>query len=139
MAEIADERNIPFINVFEASEIWYQQSTTPLTQDGFQLTDEGYKKFANYLATVIFGRAGTQLLPMLREGPEGLVAVMEEAKKLGIVMSTEDATAAAKLTDGLTRLGAVVKMMVVRIGGGLAPALTSLSDRIAGGVRPILD
>ncbi len=34
------------------------------------------------LATVVFGRAGTGLLPMLREGPEGLLAVMEEAKRL---------------------------------------------------------
>lgn len=47
------------------------------------------------IATVIFGRAGTKLLPMLRDGAGGLVDVMEEAERLGIVMSTEDAAAAA--------------------------------------------
>ena len=91
------------------------------------------------LATVVFGRAGTSLLPMLRDGPEGLLAVMEEAKKLGIVMSTEDATAAAQFTDALTRLMSVLKMAAVRIGGGLAPALSVLSDRIASSSRPALD
>jgi len=91
------------------------------------------------LATVVFGRAGTSLLPMLRDGPEGLMAVMEEAKRLGLVMSTEDATAAAVLTDAMTRLMSVMKMAVVRIGGGLAPVLSDLSDRIAAGSLPALE
>ncbi len=91
------------------------------------------------LATVVFGRAGTGLLPMLREGPEGLVAVMEEAKRLGIVMSTEDATAAAQFTDAMTRMLSVLKMAAVRIGGALAPALTAAAEKLASAGKPALD
>jgi len=91
------------------------------------------------LATVIFGRAGTQLLPMLKDGSDGLMAVMEEARKLGIVMSSEDATAAAQLTDAWTRLTSVLKMATIRIGGALAPSLTKLAERITKTVRPLID
>ena len=91
------------------------------------------------LATVIFGRAGTKLLPMLKEGADGLVSVMEEAERLGIVMRTEDATAAAELTDAWTRLTAVLKMAGIQIGGALAPSLTALATRITENVRPVID
>jgi len=91
------------------------------------------------LATVIFGRAGTQLLPMLKDGSDGLTAVMEEAQKLGLVMSGEDATAAAELTDAWTRLTSVLKMAAIRIGAALAPSLTELAERITKTVRPVID
>jgi len=91
------------------------------------------------LATVIFGRAGTQLLPMLKDGAEGLAAMMQQARKLGIVLSTEDATAAAELTDAWTRLTSVLKMAAVRIGAALAPNLTDLAERIVKIVRPVID
>ena len=55
---------------------------------------------------------------------------MEEAKRLGLVMSTEDATAAAALTDAWTRLTSSLKMAVVRVGGALAPMLTELAERM---------
>ena len=91
------------------------------------------------LSTIIFGRAGTSLLPMLKDGADGLVAVMEEAKRLGLVMSTEDATAAAVLTDAWTRLTSSLKMAVIRIGGSLAPNLTELADRVTSMLRPVID
>ncbi len=91
------------------------------------------------LATVIFGRAGTKLLPMLKDGSDGLVAVMKEARALGLVMSTEDATAAAQLTDAWTRLTSVLKMAAIRIGAALAPMLTSLAERVTKAVRPVID
>ena len=91
------------------------------------------------LATVIFGRAGTQLLPMLKDGADGMVAVMNEARRLGLVMSTQDATAAAELSDAWTRLTSSFKMAVIRIGGSLAPSLTDLADRITSMLRPLID
>ena len=73
---------------------------------------------------------------MLKNGADGLVEVMEEARRLGIVMSTEDATAAAELTDAWTRLTSVLKMAVARVGGALAPRLTELAGRITPAARP---
>ena len=91
------------------------------------------------IATIVFGRAGTSLLPMLKDGKDGLLAVMEEAKTLGIVMSTEDATAAAELTDAWTRLTSGAKMAVVQIGGALAPALQQAADWMKQWIRPTID
>jgi len=84
------------------------------------------------LATMIFGRSGTSLLPMLQGGAKGLQAMMEEAEKLGIVMSTQDAKAAARLNDQFTRLGSVVKMAVIHVGSAFAPVLEALMPKIIG-------
>ena len=66
------------------------------------------------LAQEIFGRSGQAMLPMLRDGEEGLLALMEEAKRLGLIMSKEDAKAAADLKDAWTRLWSAAKMGVAR-------------------------
>ena len=82
------------------------------------------------LATVIFGRAGTSLLPMLRDGAGGLEAAMQEAKRLGLVMSQQDAQAAAALTDDMFRLTSVLKMGLFRVGAAVAPVLRDVAQRI---------
>jgi TP901 family phage tail tape measure protein len=89
------------------------------------------------ISTVVFGRAGTTLLPMLKEGAAGMVAVMDEAKKLGITMTTDDATSAAALTDAWTRLTSVLKMGAFQIGGAVAPVFTELAQRLTAVVVPI--
>ena len=116
----------------KGTEQLFMESATALSR-----MENNTKKAA--LATVIFGRAGTKLLPMLKNGSEGLVAVMDEAKRLGIVMSTEDATAAAELTDAWTRMSSVLKMIVVRIGGALAPSFKELAQQITKITRPVID
>jgi len=110
----------------------FMESVTALSK----MTDHT-KKAA--LAQVIFGRAGTKLLPMLKDGAGGLSAMMEEARKLGLVMSTEDAQKAAVLTDSWTKLKNSLKMAGIQIGSALAPALTSLADKITQNIRPIID
>lgn len=75
------------------------------------------------LAMVLFGRSGTSLLPMLKDGKAGLLAMMQEARDLGIVMSKEDATAAAEVTDALTRMTGRVKFAVYAVGSALVPAM----------------
>ena len=55
------------------------------------------------LSQEIFGRAGTQLLPMLADGTEGLAKMKAEADKLGIVISKEQAAEAAQFVDEVTR------------------------------------
>ena len=72
------------------------------------------------LAQMLFGRAGTALLPMLKDGKDGLKAWMDEAVELGIVMTEKDAKAAAEVTDALTRLTSVGKMAFFRIGAAVA-------------------
>lgn len=79
-------------------------------------------------AMAIFGKSGTELLPMI----EGLSAAQAEARRLGLQMSTEDAKAADEFGDAIDRLKMQVGMLVVKVGGALAPVLSSFV-RIAGG------
>lgn len=88
------------------------------------------KTLQSGLALQIFGRAGANMLPMLEMGADGLNDMMEEAERLGLVMSKEDADAAAILTDKMTELWSTVKMAVFHIGAGLAPLLTKIATKL---------
>ena len=79
-------------------------------------------------AMEVFGRAGTQLLPMLAGGEEGLEAMKQQAHDLGLVFDQEAANKAAKLTDGLTTLKGSVTGVMLTIAGALAPAVTSIAE-----------
>lgn len=83
------------------------------------------------LAMKIFGRGGTALLPLFRNGSAGMERLRREARLLGLSMSDEDAAAAEALHDSLDRLMRSLKMAAARIGAALAPALTELANRIA--------
>jgi len=82
------------------------------------------------LAQALFGRAGTQLLPMMASGADGIAALREEADRLGLTMSGKDAKAAEEFTDALDRLWKTVKMGVFHVGAALAPTLQAVADRI---------
>ncbi|MBN2132864.1 MAG: phage tail tape measure protein, partial [Sedimentisphaerales bacterium] len=90
------------------------------------------------LATMLFGRSGTMLLPMLKDGADGLDAVMQKAHDLGIVMSTEEATAAAVMVDRWTELKGVLKMATVQIGSALAPAIESVTESLTETLSPAI-
>jgi len=89
------------------------------------------------LATVVFGRAGTSLLPMLLEGKEGLLGMMGEAKDLTL-WSTANAKAAAALTDAWTRLVETAKRVTVEIGAALAPMMKDLADTVRDILAPMV-
>ncbi|MFS4415774.1 PVC-type heme-binding CxxCH protein [Maribacter sp. 2307ULW6-5] len=54
MQEICQEENIPFINAFEPSKKWFA-GPDELTIDGYQMNQEGYERFATFLANKITG------------------------------------------------------------------------------------
>lgn len=80
------------------------------------------------LALQVFGRNGRELLPLLNQGAGGIVALMQQADRLGLTISQQDADAAAKLTDTLNILWRVVKAGVFAVGGALAPMLTRFAE-----------
>ncbi|MHA1304735.1 MAG: phage tail tape measure protein [Candidatus Heimdallarchaeaceae archaeon] len=92
------------------------------------------------LATDIFGaRYGTQLLPLLKEGGEGIEALMNKAKDLGIVMSTEAAAKAAEFNDRLTDLKESVGGMGRSIGEILIPPLIEFAEKAVEIIKKIKD
>jgi len=82
------------------------------------------------LAMELFGKSGTQLLPLMLEGAKGIEALQRQAHDLGLTMSTEDAKAAEALNDSFDTLWKVVKQGVFVIGSALAPTLRSVSEWI---------
>lgn len=55
MEEVAKKYELVFLDAFSASQKWYESAEEPLTIDGSQLTEEGYKLFAQLLADELFG------------------------------------------------------------------------------------
>ena len=56
MAEVAKKHQIVFVDAFSASQDWYSDADSPLTIDGTQLNEEGYKVFGEFLADKLFGK-----------------------------------------------------------------------------------
>lgn len=55
MEDVAAKHGVLFVNLFNPSTEWYQQSEIPLTRDGALLEEAGYAKLAPHLATALFG------------------------------------------------------------------------------------
>jgi hypothetical protein len=82
------------------------------------------------MAIELFGKAGTKLLPLMADGAAGINEMQEQARKLGLTVSTETARDAAELNDALGTLWKVLKQGVFTIGGALAPTIKDLTERI---------
>ncbi|MBC7570319.1 MAG: SGNH/GDSL hydrolase family protein, partial [Spirosoma sp.] len=57
MREVAKQHDVLLVDAFAPSQKWYAESPKPLTIDGVQLTDAGYRKLATLLTDEIFGKA----------------------------------------------------------------------------------
>jgi len=82
------------------------------------------------IAQMIFGRAGTQLLPLMQDGARGIEDLQEQARSLGLTISTQTAKDAALLTDTLNIMWRVVKQGVFVVGSALAPTVIDLTNAV---------
>lgn len=89
------------------------------------------------LAQQIFGRSGAELLPLLNQGAAGIDKMMNRAKELGLVMSTDAANGALELDQQMDDLWQVVKMGVFQIGGALAPAIQQVVSKMTNGINVV--
>jgi len=80
------------------------------------------------VAMQIFGKAGTDILPMLEGGAASMAAFAAEAKRLGLVMDSETAAKADALGDAMDAMSAAMKMAFIQVGGAVAPILTNLAS-----------
>ena len=83
----------------------------------FSTMEDGVDK--TNIALKLFGRAGTEMIPLLNSGRDGLAQMANEAHRAGVVMSSETAKAAEDFNDGMTRLKA-------NITGAIMPAMSGL-------------
>ncbi len=82
------------------------------------------------LAVKLFGKNGLEMIPMLNQGRDGLTEMMEEAKRLGLVMSADAARAAEEFNDNIKRLHAVNEGVQRQIGSALLPILADLTEQM---------
>ena len=80
------------------------------------------------LAQEVFGRAGTQLLPLIQEGAAGMADLEQQARELGIEMSGPAAKSAADFNDGMNRLNKGFQGILLAVGEVLVDALLPLID-----------
>ncbi len=92
--------------------------------DTFQSSEDGAGKTA--LAMQLFGKSGTDLIPMLNEGSAGLKAWGDIATETGRVMSAETAAAADAFNDSLTVMEGSLAGVGGAIGSLFIPALTGV-------------
>ena len=57
MKAVAQQNKVQFVDAFTPSKQWYSNTAEPLTIDGAQLNEAGYKKLAKLLSDEIFGSA----------------------------------------------------------------------------------
>jgi len=85
---------------------------------------DGVEKTA--LATDLFGRAGTKLIPLLNEGAEGIRKLQDEAFKLGFVLGDDALKAGTEFNDELDRMKMVLTGLRNTIFSEFTPVLTEL-------------
>lgn len=96
--------------------------------DKFAGIEDGAGKTA--LAVKIFGRAGAELIPLLNGGAEGLRNNAEEARRFGLIISSDAARAAEAFNDDLTRLKEGSRALSISIAQDLLPALQQFVDKL---------
>lgn len=74
------------------------------------------------VAQQLLGRSGSNLLPLLKEGPEAMRKYFKEAGRFGLV-TEEDAKLADEFNDNIERLTLGMGMLKNRIGLALMPAM----------------
>ena len=82
------------------------------------------------LAVKLFGKEGLAIIPFLNQGREGISALMEEAQRLGLVMSEDVARASEIFNDNLTRLSAIFEGVQRQIGAAVIPILADFTEQV---------
>ena len=87
--------------------------------DAFKKMEDGPVKAS--LAMKLFGKSGTDLLPVLNQGSAGIRKLMEDGKASGAVMAGPQVEAAHKLFLEHKQLDTMVGGLTTSVGSGLIP------------------
>lgn len=93
---------------------------------GFAGVHDGATKTA--LAVQLFGKSGSDMIPLLNSGKDGLAQMAAEANTLGVVIDEKTGKAAENFNDNLTRLKTVGSGLSTQLASALLPALVSVTD-----------
>lgn len=80
-------------------------------------------------AVALFGRAGTQLLPLFSMGAQGIAEARAEAERLGLALTSAQAGNIDAMGDSFDRASGAIKGVIDQVVAFLAPAIKSVSDQ----------
>lgn len=106
----------------------------PFDQQFGKIAD-GLKKIQNpadrtRIVMDLFGRSGADLLNLLDQGSVGIAKFREEAEKMGLLFTREDAAQVEQYNDSLNKLGKSFDALWQKIVIGSSPAVTAVLDRL---------
>lgn len=78
------------------------------------------------LANNLFGKAGSEMAPLLNQSAESIEGLKNQAHELGMVMSDDTVASAAGLTDSLDKMERAIGGLVNKLGAALMPILDSV-------------
>jgi hypothetical protein len=90
--------------------------------------ENGTEKAA--LANSLLGRSGSEMMPMLNNGAEGIVELTDRAHELGLIMGDDAVTAGVVLGDTLDDVKKSAGMVGTKIGVALFPILQKMLDMV---------
>ncbi len=93
--------------------------------DKFRTMPDGIEKTA--LAQEFFGRAGAKLIPLLKEGSDGIDALRQEARDLGGVLSGKALKDSEEFQDAMLRLNTSFLGVKNIVGAALIPIFIDLA------------
>lgn len=82
------------------------------------------------IAVELFGKAGQDLVPLLRQGSSGIRELTEEADRLGVTLSAETSASIAAADNALKKLKATVDSFFQRRLGEIAQTFIGIDDPI---------
>jgi hypothetical protein len=95
--------------------------------DAFQKSGRSPEVMAAGLT--LFGRQFQTLVPLLKDGSQGIANAQAEAKAFGLQLSTETGEQAENFNDNLTRLKSITEGIVQQLATSLLPILNQWSNQ----------
>lgn len=80
------------------------------------------------LATELFGKSGSEMMPMLNNGSESMAELTARAHELGLVVSDDAVSAGVTFGDTMDDLKQSFGMVVTNIGNNLIPIFQKIAD-----------
>ncbi len=94
----------------------------------FAHMEDGATKAA--LAQKLFGKSGTEIIPFLNRGRDGLAELTDEAQRFGLIISTKTASAADAFNDNLHRLKQIMAGTATTLTADLLPRMVEFTDLV---------
>ncbi len=115
------------------------KSTSTLLEeaaDKFAGMEDGAQKTA--LATTLFGKSGTAMLPFLNKGSEGIEELKKKAEELGITLDDQSMTKFSEYKSAVREWQTALEGAQVSIGESLTPFITMATSALTTTLVPAI-